>query len=1165
MGSRSFSSGYVPSNSSAANTAAERELTQRREEAERRAKQEQQAQLNELSRLQAERRRLETALVQLIGPPPVVINTTRVKRNREYLNRQLSISPVISDCDFSGEDLRSLPLSDLVFKNCSFRNANLSEVQMRRTDFFNCDLSLVNFQKAYISHANLQNADCSDADFTDTDFNYIQANNATKINGAKGLKLNAELFTKTGTTVESMITAENIRIQEAKQKMDRARNNVQAHTNNSNVSTNNAPTIAVPQSTLAAIPTNALPENIQVLLEDPISLDEYVDPVIARSGVSYSRATMDSIFQQYHGRNPHNRNQTFDRLEDTTPNLGLKEFLQGRRDLLDPVTKKPIITPVFIPGTNGTMFDKATWDDAATRSQIKVLLQLNQDKAPVLNRIMAQIIPAFRLHRDRTVAQIASNVQIQEPVGTTTRSFKSQFEAAKSLVQQNELYSAKTFLYSMITNQHQFVLSMNERFSLYALIAEVHDKLSEFDEAIIQSSQALEYRQEGTEFDSKAVLQEVSCYLRMGDIERKSARTHGDDRYHSAHEHYQRGLSSIENHRANFARQQDKAALDEFCYLWGTLLENDFWAMDSIQNKDMVLAQRQYQERAFAVLDRSTNEFITIVDNQPLVHLMRAKYYFLIKDFAASRVCAERALAIANSLSVGSISTAYKVKIKLQLALALMEQYQPIPTLFQTLVEVAPENNAVKQAHENARVVIEEALADDKVNRALLEKLAKIHLRSGEWDKAIATARLSLRTASDDVPMRLMLAIALQRKAQISQGTVKQNLEDESVAQLYSLSLNNKLAASDLRDVAHCLLALPVAHPDNAVNKLTMALENALKNSAQTQVSLQPTRGNGGWSMPEYNSFSVFFKTSNQTASSSSSSSQHQSNIETQIRSVLSTRIESPQDCLRCYNQLIAYKIYKNGFDNARDRALCDEVITYLQQQWQRQENWKNLDLNVIAKAIETKTPDLKAQPTTNLFTNIEYKRKIFSEPSARLTIRNVFDSEFRSKGYNVLNEFGIVAQTHYTNTHNETIITAIAEFSNKIFTIRAKNESSRTMQDKKDLLDWENDIKEMCLSNPNFPNLNEFYLALDTMEHKTINSFKVPAQRLKQELSKVCGRIGASTEQSLEYYVAKNEQRVLPLDEPFSIQASNSSTQFTAATGTVQRESTKYEYSTRK
>lgn len=1157
MGPRSFSSNYEPPRSSAAEIAAEHEL---------RARQEQQAQLNELSRLQAERRTIETALVQLIGPPPVVINTTRVKRTREYLQIQLVVNPEISNCDFSGEDLRGLPLSDAVFKNCSFRNANLSEVQMRRTNVSNCDLSQVNFQNAYISFANFQDADCTDADFTDTDFNNVNANNATKINGAKGLKPNAELFRKTGTTVESMITAEKIRIQEAKQKMEQARNNVQAHTNNNNnnnVSNNNAPTIPAPQSRLAAIPTSALPENIQVLLEDPISLDEYVNPVIARSGVSYSRATMNQIFQQYDGRNPHNSNQTFDRLQDTTPNLGLNDFLEGRRDLLDPVTKKPIITPMFIPGTNGTMFDKATWDDAATRNQLKTLLQLNQDKAPVLNRIMAQIIPAFRLHQDRTAQQIAPNARIQEHIGTTAHSFESQFEVAKNLVQQNELYSAKTILYSMITNQRPFA-SMNVSFSLHALLAEVHDKLSEFDAAIHQSTQALEYRKTFSEFDSKAVLQEVSCNLRMGDIARKQARTRGDERYHSAHEYYQRGLSSIEKHRANFARQQDRAALDEFCYLWGTLLENDFWAMDSIQNKDMALMQRQYQEQAFQVLDRSTQEFITIVGDQPLVHLMRAKYYFLIKDFAASRACAEHALAIANSLPVGSISTAYKVKIKLQLTLALMEHHQPIPTLFQTLDELAPGNDAARAANENARVIIEGALEDDKVNRALLEKLGKIHLRSGEWDKAIAAARLSLRTAPDDVSMSLMVVIAMQRKAQISQGQVKQNLEDEATAQLYSLSLNNNLAVSDLRNVANCLLALPVTHPDNAVNKLTKALENAMQNSSQTQVSSQQTRGNGGWGMPEYTSFLGLFGTSNQTASLSSRSSQQQNIIETQIRSVLSAPIESPQECIRCYNQLIAYKIYKNGFENVRTRALCDEAINYLQQQWQLQNIWNNLDLNVMAKAIEAKTPDLNARPTTHLFTREDDKRKIFSEPSAHLTIRKVFNSEFRLNGNTVLNEFGIVAQTHYTNTHNETIIKAIAEFSNKIFTIRTKNESSRTMLDKKALLDWENDIKEMCLSNPNFPSLSEFYLALDTMEHKTIDNFKIPAQRLKQELSTVRGRIGASTEQTLDDYVAKNQHRVLPIDEPFSIQASNSSNQFTASTGTAQRE-TRYEYSNRK
>lgn len=883
-----------------------------------------------------------------------------------------------------------------------------------------------------------------------------------------------------------------------------------------------------------------LPEEVKLLLDCPISDEPYSatveekKPVILSSGQTLSWDYV-GIMLTKNMANPFTRAPLTKK--DFAPNLLLIEFLKDPwAPLLDPITEKPIIDPIFFPYTNGESFDKST-----DMGKIKAYLQkqgivLSEDAKLQSNLVMCTIIKEMCQYQDKLKVQQQlakdSKENQKEVTVSPAKNFMGNVAAAELHWSQHQIYSAELLLYDIVSHAEFSTLTIGRQVSLLSNLAEVLAKKSEHELAVsyyesafskvinymrsLSGSAQLNYI---SQVENLLALGEI-C-IKLGDLYRIQARKLGDSYFREAQKMYNRGLAYLQDRSGFFLdeKQKDRATENQrgqYILLIGTLLENECWALEGLKNPtagdQSVLDNAKLNLRDFP---SQWSRRAPSLEKNSLFHFLQAKIGFFFRDYQASI----KAAAIAYEILVkipDSVTMEQGIKIRLQYALALKELIHQGKNavdyiiydqsledyLSATYVPLQPQ----LKNHQLALQLLDEALMCQANHRALLKAKGEICLRLGNFAEAQRCFSKSLVGSPHDNPMLLLQIAAWYKQALKKQGESRQQSLREAQAVLLKLDIRDNSSNRDIRIAFkfHELIYAELepeeklsGRPIFDLHQLEISMNSAMKLRAEQQSSDL----SGPWeagsirvSVPaqqikadEYieqtlGKMVTILREAKGDAFTSLKALLHRSFKERDSKSLTSrgTRIYQLLCQERQRNDCEGIKTVAEAWAAKRHRDQrqrhCDQLLSSLEEEWKKsQKCFQNLSLNQVMRLSNPGIPDLAIEPQADLKDAYQWivgdpgENAIAEFPPQRVvTILGRMQYQFDPTTFQ---RYGALALPHHTTITGD--IGMLDAISNQGVILKKQEHQQQREH-------WRQDVRQMFLGNPKFPNAYELYTALN-------------------------------------------------------------------------------------
>ena len=847
-----------------------------------------------------------------------------------------------------------------------------------------------------------------------------------------------------------------------------------------------------------------LPESIQSLFYDFASLEQFESPVILESGHTASRASIEDMINRLM-ENPFQRGGLLTRQKDLTPNPAIAELMKDpSQAILDPLTHKPLISPVVYLGTEGTSYERsASLEEINAYRMARGLSLIPAGSKAVPNRRLEDVINAMNQWHNKEDQKLAGEQINLE--GMTLEALKLQ---ANNAFEGKKIYDAKK-IYEYILSKHNASLKDEERAAIHTKLANICNTLSEFLSAVEHYAK-LEY------IPGVSNLDKAKALLKSGDILRIVGQK-DKSKFYDAVVYYGKAHA--------FAMQS--ANTSDQLITAGLILENTYWAIKAMDPKAYVQAKgyqispeefenRQKQDLQ-AVLE-SLKEFCQFylqftkaagnLETDPLPHWLLAKYCLAAKKYDEAIPHAANAYnALLKVQPDAGFDRDYAEKIRLQYAISFMdkcvkykdkEQKEKVEIAqHETIAEflagepakIAELEAEHRSAFEGLKIAIN-LYPNNPGNRSIFYAAGRIAQRLGNFTEAARIFDISLSMHKNDNQTRVHKAAVLWAAAKREANPIKRkSLLDEALASLMKLDLNDEKASPrDVKDYAYYRDEIRILQnagmPDicgfnTLLDHIQAVCDGGLQNVVGQAKSFYvgfggPALGLGAAAPLTIKERidKIYDGMTTLTSWYAYAARQAEFNDGVDKASMPLTKL---------YAEIFKLKLFLNAQTKTEDweigihekcRTVCDMVLNILDARYKAQ-GLQKISLRNATWSLNQKQPWLKL-PTP--LENTPKAKHFIQQGSGNLMGRSIYTSLCQGPNSvaSLLYNQGAIANEH---------LDAAAEQGKVMRGIRfIKGHKAPLNEQSKELQDWDNDVEQMFFANPNFPNIDEFYLALKKM-----------------------------------------------------------------------------------
>jgi tetratricopeptide (TPR) repeat protein len=491
----------------------------------------------------------------------------------------------------------------------------------------------------------------------------------------------------------------------------------------------------------------------------------------------------------------------------------------------------------------------------------------------------------------------------------------------------------------------------------------------------------------------------------------------------------------------------------------------------------------------------------------------------------ATRSCRE-----AHELLTSDTAPELIIKVKLQLALSLTNQVPSGTRMYQNLNEVyaklgqESELKNAQENHQSALKVLNEALEVSPKARNLLKAKIRMLNRLQNYDEALDVCDACLAVSEIDTPVIILkmtalyhlLQDAVRRTADAQEITGLQEQFDECKI-IIAKHINDKSFATDLHHALwlSCQFASLLTRPSlleqeqlrvraqeltGIFTHLTSVI-HAQVPDAEVKSSITP---------PAAPYSSLFHQSSdsgrvrltthaqlNQTQSSLAEIITELTTLEGLLTkkdaSLLSyldyAVIHHPADSkdaektfsvLKLVQALHQFSLSINKYEHRVLAQQCQRIIRQIQAYWQEKTTaFLNLSLlsaiQLLIPGASDSLPHLAIEPQSEFG---KYYQELTANGPNDIKKEPPNESQHKPK-------YGVLAFRRLTHCSRTAMIEAVKEFGQKLGRIQDELETEEKISDadQKVLDDWRNDVREMFLGNPKFPNAYELYAAISCLD----------------------------------------------------------------------------------